>query len=73
MISRQCLRNKLLELGFSFSLRTKRVEVHKLKGSTKRLELTHHREFSEQYVRIILKQAGMKSEDIEQFIGQEHR
>ena len=73
MISRQRLRNKLLELGFGFSLRTKRVEVHKLKGSTKRLELTHHKEFSDQYVRIILKQAGMKSEDIEKFVGEEHR
>ena len=73
MISRQRLRNKILELGFSFSIRTKRVEVHKLRGSTKRLELTHHKEFSEQYVRIILKQAGMRSEDIEKFIGQEHQ
>jgi len=73
MIPRQRLRNKLLELGFSFSIRTKRVEVHRQKGSTKRIELTHNKEFSEAYVRIVLKQAGMQEDDIERFIGQEHQ
>ena len=70
MISRQRLRNKLLELGFGFSLRTKRVEVHRQKGSTKRIELTHHRQFSEEYVRIVLKQAGLQPTEIEKFIGE---
>jgi len=72
MIARQRLRNKLLELGYSFSLRTKRVEIHRKKGSTKRIELTHQREFSEEYVRIVLRQAGLNQEEIERFIAENH-
>jgi hypothetical protein len=68
-ISRQCVINKLRELGYSFHERKKRVEIWRRSGSTHRVLLDTRKILSELYVRTTLGYCGISRNEIEEFIN----
>ncbi len=68
MISRQCVVNKLREIGYSFKERKKRVEIWRKAGITHRVLLDTRKELSQLYVRAILHSCGVPATQIETFI-----
>ena len=54
--------------GFEFKKQSDRVMLYKQRGTTKRVEVRRNQAHEDDSARVILKQAGMASEDVEQFI-----
>lgn len=67
-ISRDQVINRIREAGWVFSDQTKRVEIWKLKGKPDRIVIAKRDKFPLEFVRIILKQAGLKPNQTEDFI-----
>ncbi len=65
-IPRQHFVNKLRRLGYSFSDRTKRVELYKKPGHF--VSVPTHRNLAEPTVRSILRQCGCGEAEIQSFI-----
>lgn len=68
-ITRDQILKRIREAGWSFKRKGKRVEIYKLKGSTKRLTLPTNKAFPENYVRILLRQAGLSLKEIQEFLS----
>jgi hypothetical protein len=69
MLKRQCVINKLREIGYSFSDRTKRVEMYKKDGGAQRVMIAIRDKLSESAVRSILRQCGCSVREVERFIA----
>jgi hypothetical protein len=70
MVPNDALLNVLRSRGFEFKRQADRVMLWKQRGSSKRVAVRRHGAHDEDYVRSLLKQAGMTDEDIESFIRQ---
>ncbi len=68
MIDRQRFVNLLRKLGYTFNVKHKRVEIWRKTGGTHRVELTTHKFFAEPYVRSVLRQCGLKPDEIEKYL-----
>lgn len=69
MIPSDALTNALRSLNFKFKRQADRVMIWKQRGSTLRVSVRRNRFHDPDYARIVLKQAGMSPEDIENFIN----
>ena len=67
-ISRNQVIARLREANWQYSTQTKRVEIYKLKGSPKRMDVPIKDYFPDVYARILLKQAGLTRDQIEEFL-----
>ena len=72
MIPNDALINALNGLNFSFKRQADRVMMYKKNGATDRVSVRRVTLHDDDYVRILLKQAGMSPEDIERFIAAYH-
>jgi hypothetical protein len=69
VISDHALINILRErLNYHFKRETDRVVIYKQRGATKRIEIRKVSAHDEDYVRILLRQAGLGKDEIEKFI-----
>ena len=74
MILRDTFINRLRELGYSYNDQTDRSQLWRKKGGTHSVWIRRKEDpLSEAYVRSVLTQCGSAAEDIERFIGQNHR
>ncbi len=71
MIQNTKLINALRSLNYTFKRQADRVCIYKQRGTTKRVEVRRHNWHDEEYCAVLLKQAGMPTEDILKFIAQE--
>ena len=69
MVPNDALTNAIRSLGFTFKRQTDRMMVWKRKGSTDRIMIRRNQFHSEEYSRILLKQAGMNPLEIDRFIS----
>jgi hypothetical protein len=68
MISRQCLINKLREIGYSFKERKKCVEIWRKLGTTHIVLVDIRKELSELYVFTTLQYCKLPKSEINSFI-----
>lgn len=68
MIPHDALINALRELGFQFKDQADRTLLYKQKGTTKRVHIRRISLHDEKAARILLTQAGMPLDEIENFI-----
>jgi len=68
MVGNDALLNRLRALGFSFKRQTERVAIYKQKGKTRRVTVSKRNAHDANYVRIVLRMAGMSPDEIEAFI-----
>jgi hypothetical protein len=68
MISRQQVVNRLRLANYSFKQRGKRVEIYRQKGSKQRVSLSLRDYCDEKYVTVVLAQAGLSQNQIDEFI-----
>lgn len=69
MIPHDALVNALRSLKFRFKRQADRVEIYKQSGTTKRVQLRRHDWHDETAARVILKQAGMSAQEIDDFVA----
>ncbi len=67
-ISREQVRKRILRENFSYKGETERVELYRQAGTKQRIDLPRQDFYSEKQVRIILAQAGLTVDQIEQFL-----
>ena len=67
-ISREQVVNRIGDAGFKYHSETKRVELYRKKGTQDYVVVPRHDLLPETSVRIILRQAGLEPEQIEEFI-----
>lgn len=68
MVGNDALLNRLRALGFSFKRQTERVAIYKQKGSTRRVTVSKRNTHDPDYVRVVLRMAGMPLDQVEAFI-----
>lgn len=68
MISREQVRKRLTEAGYSFNRLGERVEIYRQRGTGQRVNLPRRDLIDEKHVRIILSQAGLSAAQIDEFI-----
>lgn len=73
MIPNDALINPVRSQGFRFKRQTERVDVYKQRGGTQRVAIRRNRLHDESYARVVLRQTGMPSDDIEHFITNARR
>ena len=69
MIPRERFCNKIRELDYSFQRQADRVMIWKQKGSTNRIFIPRKDMLDDDFVRNALKQAGLGSPEIENFVA----
>ena len=67
-ISRDQLIRCLRDAGWSHKAEKRRVELYKKPGSPERLSISKRKSHPESYVRMVLGQAGLRREQIEEFL-----
>ena len=68
-ISRQQVVNRIRDEGFKYHDKRKRVELYRKKGTQEYVVIPLRDLLPETSVRIILSQAGLKTEQIDEFIA----
>lgn len=68
LISRDQIIRRIEDANWKYSTETKRVEIYKLKGSPKRMDVPKRDYFPDLSVRIILKTAGLTRDQVEGFL-----
>lgn len=68
MISRSEIISKLRSLGLSYRNRTRNGELYRGTDPLRRIVLSRRKSHTEDYARIILRQAGMKDSEIDEFL-----
>ena len=66
--ARSAGRRAVRSLGFSFKDQTPRMKLYKQKGTNKRVEIRRNIAHDEDYLRQVLRQAGMAPDEIENLI-----
>jgi hypothetical protein len=69
MVSNDAVTKILRKLKFRYKTTTDRMVVWKQAGSTKRVLVRRNQGHDEDYVRVLLRQAGMNPTEIESFIA----
>jgi hypothetical protein len=69
-ITREQVRNRLLQAGWHFKRQAEKVDLYRKPGSALRVALPRRDLLPEVSVRTILAQAGLTQADIEQFLRQ---
>jgi hypothetical protein len=69
-ISRQQVVARVREAKWRLSTQTPRVDIYKLSGSSRRMNIPKKDFFPESSVRAILKSAGLPRDDVEDFLKQ---
>lgn len=67
-ISREQVVRRVREAKWKFSDQSGRVEIYKRDGGTQRMDIPRRDYLPESLVRIVLKQAGLSRDQIEQFL-----
>ncbi len=70
MVPHTKLINAVRSKGYAFKRKTERVEVYKLKGSTKRVVVQANRTHDPKYARATLRLAGWTDPEIEKFLAE---
>ncbi len=70
MIRNSLLTNAVRSCTFRFKRATERVDIFRKTGGTKHVMIRRRKEASKDYARLVLKDAGMSHDDIEEFIAQ---
>jgi hypothetical protein len=68
MLRKQYFVNKLRELGYTFKARQKRTELWRKKGGTHCVDVPLSNSLPETYVRMVMRQCGQTTTQIEAFI-----
>ncbi|MGH9638272.1 MAG: hypothetical protein ACRD72_25845 [Candidatus Angelobacter sp.] len=68
MIHNTKLINALRSLNYTFKRQADRVCIYKQRGTTRRVAVRRHDWHDEEYVRTLLRSAGMPLDDVERFI-----
>ena len=68
VVSNDKLINALRSLDYTFKRQADRVMLYRQRGGTKRVAVRRRDLHDEDYVRVVLRQAGMPDENIELFI-----
>ena len=71
MIPNEALINFLRrELGYTFRKETQRVRIYRQRGGTHRIAIANRAAHSPEYVRTVLRSAGMPDHEIDRFLAQ---
>lgn len=69
-ISREFLLNELRKSGCNFKRETKKVEIWKQKGQTKRVTISKGNSYEPEFVKMVLRQVGRSDEDINKILSE---